>query len=164
MLLPEMWCTFYMLGLQGLLECNSSPFWTRHDPWYGYSAAHCVQSEREASEGFLASHYSPQFGSVRSLVVFLQVCMYEKVWVYIYMWDFSLCQGEYGFEKANLGLRALGPCQAHRPISHIICYRTATTYAQTCNQSNPSPTPGSRLFPVNSHWNNNNSSCETLWL
>lgn len=38
----------------------------------------------------------------------------------------------YGFEKANLSLRALGPCQLYQPVSYAICYRTTAACAHTC--------------------------------
>lgn len=79
--------------------------------------------------------------------------VFASVWAYIYMCvGFFIVPGGYGFGKANLGLRALGPCQAHQPISYAICYGMATAYMHTCTStqtaSNPTPTQGP--FPENS--------------
>lgn len=64
------------------------------------------------------------------MCVDVHVYICECVGLYVRV-GFFIVPGGYGFEKANLGLRALGPCQAHQPISYAIRYRTATAYMQT---------------------------------
>lgn len=146
-------CTFFMLELEGLLESNSCPVWPDNDPWYGYSAAQCLQSEREALEGFLAWHHSWHLGRVRSLVFFI-LFIYLFLWICVCVFQFvGMCAfyaevgffimpGGHGFGKANLGLRALGPCQAHQPISQTVRYRIATACIHTCtNMQHPHSLP-----------------------
>lgn len=142
MLFAQMRCTFHMLELQGLLESNSSSFWPYDDPWYGYSAVQCLQSEREALEGFLVweSEVIGVFFVVREYV-WVCVCICECVGLYVRV-GFFIVPGGYGFGKANLGLRALGPCQAHQPISYAIRYRTATACIHTLHtHESPIPPP-----------------------
>lgn len=141
-------CTFYMLELQGLLESNSSPIWPYNDPWYGYSAVQCLQSEREALEGFLAwqrsAHSLGEWGHWWVFCccecVCMCVCICECVGFYVRV-GFFIVLGGYGFGKANLGLRAMGPCQAHQPISYAIRYRTTTACMHTCTNMHPPPPP-----------------------
>lgn len=45
------------------------------------------------------------------------VCIWECVGFHVRVGSF-IVPGGYGFGKANLGLRACGPCQANQPISY----------------------------------------------
>lgn len=57
----------------------------------------------------------------------VRVCICECVGLYVRV-GFFIVPGGYGFGKANLGLRALGPCQAHQQISYAIRYRTTAAF------------------------------------
>lgn len=76
------------------------------------------------------------------------VCICECVGLDVRV-GFFIVPGGYGFGKANLGLRALGPCQARQPISYAIRYRTTTAYMHTCaNTQPPPPSPFPSLSTV----------------
>ena len=64
----------------------------------------------------------------------VHICIGECVGLCVWVGFFIVPWG-YGFGKANLGLRALGPCQAHQPISY------AKAYMQTCTSMPPPPPP-----------------------
>lgn len=84
--------------------------------------------------------------------VCVRVCICERVGLYVCV-GFFIVPGGYGFGKANLGLRALGPCQTHQPISYAIRYRTTTASMHTCaNMQHHPPTPHLLIpFLVHSH-------------
>lgn len=69
---------------------------------------------REVTSGFLVS-----------------ACTRGCVGLYLNV-GFFIVPEEYGLGKANLGLRAPGPCQTHQPVSCAIMCRTAVTYTHTC--------------------------------
>lgn len=84
------------------------------------------------------------------------VCICECVGLYVRV-GFFIVPGGYGFGKANLGLRALGPCQAHQQISYAIRYRTTAAF-------NAHMRKHANLFSEHSHSLKSDSSYDTLYV
>lgn len=136
--------TFYVLEPQESLESNISPFWPYNNPWYGCSAAQCWQSEGEALERFQARQFTTVWESEVTAGLFVSVFIYIYVCVCICQCvaldvrvGFFIVPEGFGFGKANLGLRALGLCQAHQPILYAVCYRTAPACTHACEDMPP---------------------------